>query len=217
MAANTSETKYRIAVLDEEQAERDNFINYFEDMFDVVEITKLVNIEELIDVIKSESIDGIAIDYKLKDHGSAFQFNGDYFFKELNQLLLDFPSFILTNDPDNAKKESPAIVPFFIIDKGRISQGNSSLKDDVFKVIDIYKSNIKLNQDRLKELIEIKKSTTLSPKLEQEYININLFLEKTTYSSGVPAASFYSTAIDEKISKLLKSTQDLINELSDND
>ena len=112
--------KYTLGVLDEEAEQIETIEAIFEDVFKIVKIEFASSIEELMDIIKSEKIDVLSIDYKLKDHNSGFPFNGDYFFNELWDKFGDFPAFVLTQDVDNAKKESKKINPRFVVDKEQI-------------------------------------------------------------------------------------------------
>ena len=109
--------KYTLGILDEEASQIETIEAVFEDVFNIVKIEFASSIEELMDIIKSEKIDVLSIDYKLKDHNSGFQFNGDYFFNELWDKFGDFPAFVLTQDVANAKKESKKINPRFVVDK----------------------------------------------------------------------------------------------------
>jgi hypothetical protein len=112
--------KFTLGILDEEIEQIETIEAVFEDVFDVVKIEFVENIEDLIEKIKSEKIDVLSIDYKLKDHNKGFEFNGDYFFNELLEKFGDFPAFVLTQNVSNAKKESKKINPRFIVDKEQI-------------------------------------------------------------------------------------------------
>jgi hypothetical protein len=205
---------YKIAVLDEELKEREEFFNYFEIDFVVTEMPVINNIDEFVSFIKHEKIDAIAIDYKLKDHGSSFEFNGDYFFKEINKRLLDFPAFILTNDPNHAKRQSPSIIPFYIIDKNRIILTDSSLRKDILSYISNYKAKVEASFARIKELSIIRKERGLSTKEEEEYIDNNLYVERIVDNETSSPKALYSTAVSDKLSDLISKSESLLKKLT---
>lgn len=204
---------YKIAVLDEELKEREEFLNYFEVDFIVVEMPIINDMDEFVSFIKHEKIDAIAIDYKLKDHGSSFEFNGDHFFKEINKRLLDFPAFILTNDPNHAKRQSPSIIPFYIINKNRIVLTDSSLRKDIMSYISGYKAKIDATFERIQELGILKKERGLSIKEEEEYIDSNLYIEKIVDNNTYSSKALFSTAVSDKLSDLISKSESLIKRL----
>lgn len=74
--------KYTIAIIDEEEDQRNQFEFVFEKIFNVVKIESFNSTEDLIALIKSESIDAVAIDYRLTEHNSSFRDNGDFFLRK---------------------------------------------------------------------------------------------------------------------------------------
>ncbi|MEJ7829895.1 MAG: hypothetical protein WKF91_16930, partial [Segetibacter sp.] len=153
--------KFKIAIMDEEAKERGKLLNFFEKDFDVYEISVVKSIEDLIEIIKTEKIDAIAIDYKLKEHQSKFLENGDFYFKNLIERLSDYPAFVLTNDSVKAKRESKLIKPRFIIDKSIIHtpdlKARKTFMQEIKTEIENYKVDISKKISRLKELTGVKK------------------------------------------------------------
>jgi len=210
--------KYTIAILDEEQKERDIFANFFENYLNVIEISFVSSVDDLIEKIKSEHIDAIAIDYKLKDHHSKFKENGDFFFKQLLSRLQDFPSFILTQDPDNAKKKSKLIKPRFIIDKEILhSQDNKKITEfinDVKQEIASYKTIFAGKLKRLKELEKIRKTKEFSETLENEFLILNNEVARSLTGFETLPLKYFSQETNKKLSEIISKTDDLIKKIS---
>ena len=207
--------RYLIAILDEEETEREAFLTYFEGQFDCIELPTMSNIDELVDIIRSEKIDAIAIDYKLMDHNSSFKYNGDYFFKSLQEALLDYPAFILTSDPNHAKQESSKINPFFILDKGGMDLTNSQLRMDVFTIIQNHKNQIKHDLSELKILEEIRAADGLSSIQEDDYVELNNKIAKTVNGKSSIPRSFYSVETNSKLDDVINKAEEILKNLSE--
>lgn len=210
--------KYTIAILDEEKKERDKFYNFFEDDFIVVEISAAESVDDLIEIIKSNKINAIAIDYNLKDHKSKFKENGDYFFKNLNSRIQNFPSFVLTQDSERAKKESTLINPFFIIDKEKINlppgKEKTNFIGEIKNIIKTYDANISNSIKRLKTLEKKRKAKTLSDKEEQEYLELNNYLSKSISGYDSLPLKYFSQDTNKKLDEIISKTDELIKKIS---
>lgn len=211
--------KYTIAVLDEEIKERNKFVNFFENDFNVIPINYVSDIDKLIEEIKSDSIDAIAIDYKLRDHKNRFKKNGDYYFKELMERLNDFPAFILTQDSKTAKNESKLIKPRFIIDKEIYALSGISKKEflqDIRNEIKAYKSTIEEKIKRLKQLEKLKKSKQLDEVLENEYLKLNNDLIESFSGGNKLPMKYFSSETNEKLDEIINKTDKLIKKINEN-
>lgn len=210
--------KFTIAIMDEEIKERNFFTNFFEDDFNVVGIPFVSSVDELIEKIKSEHIDAIAIDYKLKDHRSKFVENGDYFFKQLISRLQDFPSFVLTQDAEKAKRESKLIKPRFIIDKKILhSQSNKDIKqfkDEVKHEIKTYKSLFANKLKRLKELQKIRKTKEFNEEFENEFLNLNNEVAQSLTGYETLPLKYFSQETNKKLDEIISKTDELIKKIS---
>ncbi|MGZ4055280.1 MAG: hypothetical protein ACXVPU_03195 [Bacteroidia bacterium] len=211
--------KYTIAIMDEEQKERNRFINFFEDDFNVIEIPFAATVDKLIEIIKSDKIDAIAIDYKLREHNSKFKENGDVYFKQLIDRLQDFPSFILTQDALKAKKESKLIKPRFIIDKkilhSQIVAETKQFKEEVKLEIKTYKTQFDIKLKRLKQLEKIKSSKAgLSEELENEYLNLNNEIAQSLSGYKSLPLKYFSQDTNKKLDEIISKTDEFIKKIS---
>ncbi len=215
--------KYTIAIIDEEIEQRDQFEFVFGKLFNVIKIASYDTIENLIGLIKSENIDAVAIDYRLTEHNSSFNDNGDFFFKEIRKNLFEFPVFILTRDSEEIKKTCKTVDPSFILDKLNISYGKGDgdrEKEEAFlesinTKITVYKNNLQEKIDRLSELETIRKN---NPEnfivVENEYINLNFELSK--YISGANlAVTYFTKASNDKLDSLISKTEDMLRKLEE--
>ncbi|PBJ12210.1 response regulator [Flavobacterium sp. ACN6] len=211
--------KYTIAIIDEESEQRDQFEFVFEKEFNVFKIDTFDTTENLINIIKSENIDAVAIDYRLTEHNSSFHDNGDFFFKEIRKKLLEFPVFILTRSSDEVKKICKTVDPSFIMDKENINYGKGELEkekaflESIKTKITVYKSDLKEKIDRLNDLEQIRKT---NPKefneVESEYINLNFELSKYISGANLPF-TYFTQASNERLDSLISKTEDILKKL----
>lgn len=213
--------KYTIAIIDEEQAQRDQFEFVFSKLFNVVQIDSYESTDSLIALIKSENIDAIAIDYRLTEHHSTFKNNGDFLFKEIRKYLFEFPVFILTRSSDEVKTICKTVDPGFIVDKENISFGRGEQEkerlflESIVTKINIYKSDLQEKIDKLNQLEELrKKKPTEFERFEAEYINLNFELSKYIYGAQVPF-TFFTQQSNDKLDVLIAKTEDILKKLDE--
>ncbi|MFC3811348.1 hypothetical protein [Lacihabitans lacunae] len=213
--------KYTLGVLDEESEQIETIEAIFEDVFKIVKIEFASSIEELMDIIKSEKIDVLSIDYKLKDHNSGFPFNGDYFFNELWDKFGDFPAFVLTQDVDNAKKESKKINPRFVVDKAQIysfinpeyAAHKKKFVEELILEIEVHQNNIEEDIAELKVLeVLIENGEKLGDK-ENRYIELNNKLSKSISGYDAIPQKYFSEGTNERLDILIKHTEALLKKL----
>ncbi|HTA27020.1 MAG TPA: hypothetical protein VK809_04495 [Bacteroidia bacterium] len=213
-----AKTRYTIAIMDEEAKERAKFANFFDQDFNIFEIPSISSVDGLIDKIKAENIDAIAIDYKLKEHHSRFKENGDYFFKQLISRLQEFPAFVLTQDAEKAKRESKLIKPRFIIDKEIYHKlhGNDkkAFMNDIISEINTYKKSFTEKLKRLKELEKIKKNKKLNDSLENEYLNLNNEISQSLSGYQALPLKYFSQDTNKKLDEVLTKTDELIKNIT---
>jgi hypothetical protein len=214
---------YTIAIIDEEAGQRDQFEFVFSKMFNVIQIDTFVTIENLIDQIKSECIDAVAIDYRLTEHHSSFSKNGDFLFKEIRKNLYEFPVFILTRSSDEVKVMCKTIDPSFIIDKDNINFGKGEQNKEVLFLdsiktkIQVYKTDLNEKVVRLNELEELRRSKSDKfNEYENEFINLNFELGKyITGKSSIPI-TYFTKESNNKLDSLISKTEALLNKLNEN-
>ncbi|MGV8913883.1 MAG: hypothetical protein ACOH1X_00390 [Kaistella sp.] len=213
--------KYTLGILDEETEQIETIEAIFEDIFNIVKIEFASSIDELMEIIKFEKIDVLSIDYRLKDHNSGFAFNGDYFFNELWDRFGDFPAFVLTQDVENAKKESKKINPRFVVDKAEIhSFFNPDNVADKIKFVEELILEIEIHQTKIEEdIVELKTLESLLEKGDQlgdkenRYIELNNKLSKSLSGYDALPQKYFSVETNEKLDLLIKQTEELLKKL----
>jgi hypothetical protein len=216
----TKKARYTIAILDEEAKERNRFIKFLESEFIVIPIPFIPSIDALISKIKELEIEAIAIDYKLKDHGSKFKENGDFFFKNLISQLQGFPAFVLTKDAEKARKESKLINPRFIVSK-QVLYPKLSLEADQKAFKDNIKLEIKAHHDliqektkRLNELEKLRRKNKLTDSQENEYIELNNDLSKMITGHNDIPMKYFTVETNKKLDDIISKTDALIRKIS---
>ncbi len=213
--------KYTLGILDEEIEQIDTIEAAFEDVFNIVKIEYAKSIEDLIDIIKSEKIDVLSIDYKLKDHNKGFEFNGDYFFNELLEKFGEFPAFVLTQNVLNAKKESKKINPRFIVDKAEIHSflnpdnkvEKKKFVEDLIYEIEIHQNKIQDDINELKDLESLlEKGEKLGDK-ENRYIELNNKLSKSLSGYDALPQKYFSEGTNERLDLIIKQTEELLKKI----
>lgn len=211
--------KYTIAIIDEEQEQREQFDFVFGKKFNVFEIDTFDSIDNLINTIKSESIDAVAIDFRLTEHNTSFKDNGDFFFKEIRKYLFEFPVFILTRSSDEVKNICKTVDPSFIMDKENINYGKGELeKEELFlesikTKIEVYKNGVNEKVNRLSELENIRRTKPEEfVEVEAEYINLNFELSKYISGTNLPF-TFFTKASNDKLDALISKTVDVLKKL----
>lgn len=213
--------EFTIAIIDEESEQRELFEFVFSTNFNVIQIGSLESIEELINQIRSERIDAIAIDYRLTEHGGSFENNGDFIFKEVRKNLYEYPVFILTRSSDDVKKVCKTIDPSFIIDKEKISYGKGEQNkqamflEEINTKILVYKNDLQDKMNKLNELEELRRTSPDEfKKNEIEYINLNFELGK--YIMGTPPipVTYFTDESNKRLDDLLTRTEKLLTKLN---
>ena len=212
--------EFTIAIIDEESTQRDQFEFVFGKKFNVIQINTFEKIENLISQIRSEKIDAIAIDFRLKEHQSSFTINGDFLFKEIRKNLFDYPVFILTRSSDEVKRICKTVDPSFIIDKENINFGKDEQdKEELFleevrtKIL-VYKNDLQEKIVRLNLLEDIRKEKPNEfYELEMEYIDLNYELSKYITGETIIPLTYFTIESNKKLDNLLNKTEEILNKL----
>jgi hypothetical protein len=212
---------YTLGILDEETNELDLIETCFESNFKIVKIPTIESIDQLIDLIKSEKIDALTIDYKLKENSSLIPFNGDYFFKEIYDKFGNFPAFVLTQDVNNAKKESKKINPRFIVDKSKIHSfidprnltEKTEFINELILEIEVHQNSIAEDINELKELEEkLERGESLDEK-ENRYLELNNRLSKSISGYDSISNKYFTKDTIERLDKLIERTEAMLKKL----
>ncbi|KNB62257.1 hypothetical protein [Chryseobacterium sp. Hurlbut01] len=215
--------EYTLGILDEEETEIEVIETCFENEFNIITISSINSVDDLINIIKEEKIDVLSIDYKLKDHNSNIPYNGDYFFTEIMERFGDFPAFVLTRDVENARNQSKKINPRFIVDKEDIhkfmldkfkEEKNKFIEDLQFEIV-VHRNKIAEDVAELQELQELMDSQDLSGSDQNRYMELNNRIEKSISGYSQIPMTYFSKETNDRLDDLIQKTEDLLNKLEE--
>lgn len=213
--------RFKLGIIDEDKSEVEEFFRFFEEVFEPIEIELSNDKQEIIQNIIDAQVDAVVIDYKLMEHGgSSLTFNGNELLQELNNRLYNFPAFIMTNYPPDARNHR--IDPFRIISKEfmqpdknmhKYKEGQELIKT-IKTMIKNYKDDLAEKEKRLLELINKRKiEGKLSDFEEEETIELDTFLEKSIDMRSRLPKKWKRPEEVSKLDELIKDTKELVDEL----
>jgi len=213
--------RFKLGIIDEDESEVEEFFRFFEEVFEPIEIELVNDKQEIIQNIIDAQVDAVVIDYKLMEHGgSSLTFNGNELLQELNNRLYNFPAFIMTNYPPDARNHR--IDPFRIISKEfmqpdendpKYKEGQELIKT-IKALIQNYKDDLKEKEERLLDLIKKRKREgRLSDFEEEEMVELDTFLEKSIDMRSRLPKKWKRLGEISKLDELIKDTQELVDEL----
>jgi hypothetical protein len=196
--------KYRIGYIDEEQTQVKKYQRKLRAYFDVsgYDITKGMELVELLKMIYDSEIDLLLVDYLLKEKG-VLTFNGDEIIRAYENIRPRFPVLIFTNREAQAFPHVDN--PNIIIEKDLAQDNVKKFVDIVKKNIKIYKNYIQVRKDNINRLLELgeKKGLNATEK--------NLLLENQLELKNLDKLSMevpYQLLNDNKVEALSKTRKD---------
>jgi hypothetical protein len=214
--------RFKLGIIDEDESEVEEFFRFFEEVFEPIKIELVNDKQGIIQHIIDKQVDAVVIDYKLMEHGSSsLTFNGNELLQDLNNRLYNFPAFIMTNYPPDARNHR--IDPFRIVSKDFMQPDES--KPEYYKVgqeliktiktlIKNYKDDLAEKEKRLLELINKRnREGKLSDFEEEEMVELDTFLEKSIDMRSRLPKKWKRPEEASKLDELIKDTQELIGEL----
>ena len=95
-------TKYRVAYIDESEADIRKFQRSSFNYFDIVPIVPLPSFDETIEKIMESNVDAIIADFDLSEQNPEIHFDGTALVRKILKNREGFPVFILTSFEDDA-------------------------------------------------------------------------------------------------------------------
>lgn len=218
------EAKYNILIVDENQDQIDAFLNFFEQIssdFSVFSLDKLSNEDELFEFIYDNEIDMVAFDYKLMEaNPDAFSQNGDIYQGLLLDHFENFPTFIITNNSEDAVYMRSD--PFKIISKEVILYNPDDdeqkrvaldLVEKIIQSIDKYKENLKATENELLELITKQNDFELTDVELRRMVELDNKLESSISKKTTIPKEWKSPAGITAIMNLANNSENILAEL----
>jgi CheY-like chemotaxis protein len=207
---------YRLGYIDEDAGQRNQFRQTFKDDFEVylIEGYEGVTIEELITEAFDSHIDMLVIDYEMEEF---YGYNGDAIARAMHSVKPHFPVIIFTSHESDALD---------FVDNGNIVNGKDIWSGDhhveleVFKkklnsLISSNKNKIVEAEETLKALEAKKKEGGLEPNEEDQYVEVNNFLDKSFDGDEHLSRTFYSENTNKRLDYIIAKTEELIKKLPD--
>lgn len=179
--------KYKVLFIDEEKRQHDEFADFMDKYQEKVELTCCFpqpTLDATIDMIDELHPDAIVSDFKLNDIKEDITYNVGFDGSELMDAYLGerpgFPCFVLTSFDDQAIYRSHDLNIVYL--KRDLHPGKDdkiTFADRIIQKIVCYQTEIAQSQDRLNELIELRRNNEATSEDEQELIELDSFLERS--------------------------------------
>lgn len=188
--------KYKILFIDEEKRQQDEFADFMDHYQDRVELICRYPLSTLVDtiaMIEELHPDAIVSDFKLNDIKDDIKYNVNFDGSELMDAYLDerpgFPCFVLTSFDDEAIYRSHDLnIVYLKRDLHPSKDDKITFADRIIQKIVSYQAEISNAQERLNDLMELRRNNQATSKDEQELIELDSFLERSLgQKTQVPA------------------------------
>ena len=211
--------KYRIGYIDEDEGEINDFLSYFDNYTEEVQIIpirpnkKLT--DEIVDEVLEEKCDLVVIDFHLKYAQSEVEVNGDELLLRINDRRLNLPLLIFTSRIQEA--ESSFLSPSTLIcHKSEINNDeDSSFKE---KLVEHIEFSIKLKQNYQKEFSDLRSrqesGNKLTGKEKKRVIVLNHILSEMSDRQGLVNPIENQEEELSAINNLIDKTEKLIKKLT---
>jgi hypothetical protein len=211
--------KYRIAYIDEEQKEIDDFLSYFDEYSDEIDIIPVhpnnKATDEIVDEIIEQKCDLVIIDFYLKYAESNVEVNGDELLLRVKDRQLNLPLLIFTSRIEEAQ-DSFVSPETLICRKNEINDPeNTSFKDKVVRHIEFYKKLKKRYQEEYSKLrFRQDSGEKLNGKEKKRVIELNHILEEMSDRQRLITPIENQDQELSEINALVDKTEELIQKLS---
>jgi len=204
--------KYKIAYVDESDADTRKFQRFSYNYFEVVPIFPNDSIEETCNAILESHVDAIISDFDFSEQLSTVHYDGTDLVSLFLKKREDFPVFILTSYEDDAISKGEDVN--IIYEKKEMDEGEKFL-ERVKAQIEKYKHKLETEENRLLELISESKKRKLNASEIEELSELDSKIEKALdKESRIP-----NILRDDKeasdLAELLKKVDELAKKLED--
>ena len=206
-------TKYKIAYIDESEADIRRFQRFSYNYFVVIPFIPKDTIEETCNDILESHVDAIVSDFEFSEQLSTVHYDGTNLVSEFLKKRENFPVFILTSFEDDAISKGEDVN--IIYEKKEMDEGEKGEKflERVKAQIEKYKHKLETEENRLLELIAESKKRKLDAFEKQELAELDSKIEKALdKESQIPNILRDDNEANE-LSELLKKVDELAKKL----
>lgn len=195
--------KFKIAYIDDNDAQIRSFQRSAGQDFDVVKIPLKKNLDNVVADIFDKKVNAAVIDFDLREGNNTINYQGDDIFKKIVERVDNFPVFILTSHVNEAERQS--------IDINAIYDRNAeNFLKRVRRQIENYQRNMKVVESEFTKLKARKKRNL---KQEERMIELDTFLERSLDKRSELPKALKKTSDLKKLDELIGDTEKLIKEI----
>ncbi len=203
-------TKYKIAYIDESDADTRKFQRFSFNYFDVIPFIPKDNIEDTCNEILESHVDGIISDFDFSEQLSTVHYDGTDLVSLFLKKRENFPVFILTSFEDDAISKGEDVN--IIYEKKEMDEGETFLQR-VKAQIEKYKHKLEAEETRLLELIAESKKRKLDAFEMQELSELDSKIEKALDKESQIPNILRDDKEATELSELLKKVDELAKKL----
>lgn len=205
---------FRIGYIDEDEGWQNSFYQKLKEDFDVklFEITKETSKESLVEEIFESALDVLVLDFRL-DENDLLDFNADEIIEKIQQINLHYPLIVLTSYEEDAldNVENANLVN----DKEMLQSKNNILKRKLSSIASGYKEKIESAKKNLQRLEKRRAAAGLNSSEEDQYVELNTFLDQTICAENRLSRTFYSEETNKKLDDLINLAERVLDNVKD--
>lgn len=205
--------KYKIGFLDEDNQQRANFLNAFEDEFDIEIIDDfdvIQSVKELRNYINEAQFDALVVDFLLSNNG-MLPYDGNEVVAEMAKNKKYFPVTILTGRESDAISMTEDV---FVVNGKKLMQEPDALntfKAKLSQAIVNYKKKIDSVEEETAMLEKKQKEKVLSLQEENRLAELHIELQAIDPEANPLPATLLQTDIVRQLSELVKTSREILN------
>lgn len=202
--------KFKIAYIDESEADTRRFQRFSFNYFDVIPIIPKDSIEDTCNEIQENHIDAIISDFDFSEQLSTVHYDGTDLVSLFLKKREGFPVFILTSYEDDAISKGEDVN--IIYEKKEMDEGETFLLR-VKAQIEKYKHKLETDEARLLELIAESKKRRLNDLERQEISDLDSKIEKALDKESQIPNILRNDSEASELSELLRKVDELATKL----
>jgi len=203
-------SKYKVAYIDESEADVRKFQRFARNYFDVVPIKPSNEKEATVLAVLESHVDAVIADFDLSEQDPTIHYNGANLVSSILEERDMFPVFILTSFEDDAVSKGEDVN--IVYEKSEMANGEKFL-ERVKTQIEKYYHKLEESEKRLLALIEKGKVTKLDVQEEQELAELDSLIERALDKKIVVPDKIKMNAEEDKLGDLLSKVDELVKKL----
>lgn len=213
--------RYKVLFIDEEKRQQDEFADFMDSYQERVELVckyPLPELKETIALIDEIHPDAVVSDFKLNDIKDNIKYNVGFDGSELMDAYLGerpgFPCFVLTSFDDQAIYRSHDLnIVYLKRDLSPSKDDKITFADRIIQKIVCYQTEIAQSQERMSELMELRRTGKATSKDEQELIELDTFLERSLGRKTQVPEGMKELSNMERLNDLIGKAEEILGKL----